>query len=58
MIDLAGVVKFHGHSCPGRAIGIRAAEIARREIGPQPSSRPICAAPQRVAPDSSAGSPG
>jgi len=26
-------VKFHGHSCPGLAIGYRAAEIALRELG-------------------------
>jgi formylmethanofuran dehydrogenase subunit E len=26
-------VRFHGHWCPGKAIGIRAAEIARAEIG-------------------------
>jgi|DewCreStandDraft_2_1066082.scaffolds.fasta_scaffold03897_8 formylmethanofuran dehydrogenase subunit E len=28
------VVRFHGHMCPGLAIGIRAAEIALQEIGP------------------------
>ncbi|MBF0363656.1 MAG: TraR/DksA C4-type zinc finger protein [Oligoflexia bacterium] len=27
------VIKFHGHKCPGVAIGIRAAEIALRDIG-------------------------
>jgi formylmethanofuran dehydrogenase subunit E len=27
-------IAFHGHSCPGLAIGIRAAELARRELGP------------------------
>jgi formylmethanofuran dehydrogenase subunit E len=27
------VIDFHGHSCPGLAIGIRAAEIGLREIG-------------------------
>ncbi len=26
-------VAFHGHFCPGLAIGIRAAEVALREIG-------------------------
>lgn len=26
------VSKFHGHSCPGLAIGIRVAELARREL--------------------------
>ena len=37
MIDekaLAEVVHFHGHMCPGLAIGVRAAEVALREIGP------------------------
>ena len=28
------VVQFHGHMCPGLAMGIHAAEIALREIGP------------------------
>ncbi|MCD6520874.1 MAG: tRNA (N6-threonylcarbamoyladenosine(37)-N6)-methyltransferase TrmO [Anaerolineae bacterium] len=31
--DLDRVVSFHGHLCPGLARGIRAAEIASREIG-------------------------
>lgn len=31
---LAQVVAFHGHSCPGLRIGIRAAEYALREFGP------------------------
>lgn len=26
-------ISFHGHSCPGLAIGIRAAELALRELG-------------------------
>jgi len=26
-------IDFHGHSCPGLAIGIRAAEVAIREVG-------------------------
>lgn len=25
---------FHGHMCPGLAVGIRAAEIALQKIGP------------------------
>ena len=36
MIDeqtLVRVVEFHGHMCPGLAIGVQAAEIALREIG-------------------------
>lgn len=28
------VIRFHGHSCPGLAIGIRAAELAQRELDP------------------------
>jgi formylmethanofuran dehydrogenase subunit E len=27
------VIKFHGHMCPGLAIGIRVSEIALREVG-------------------------
>jgi formylmethanofuran dehydrogenase subunit E len=27
-------IDFHGHSCPGLAIGIRAAEVALHEVGP------------------------
>ena len=27
-------IDFHGHSCPGLAIGIRASEVALREVGP------------------------
>ena len=36
MIDQETVEKvagFHGHMCPGLAMGIRAAEIALRDIG-------------------------
>jgi formylmethanofuran dehydrogenase subunit E len=29
-------IAFHGHSCPGLAIGIRAAELAPKEIGKAP----------------------
>ena len=43
MIDTTGVVKFHGHSCPGLAIGIRAAEIALREIGPHSADEEVVA---------------
>jgi formylmethanofuran dehydrogenase subunit E len=32
ILDIEGAVKFHSRSCPGLAIGIRAAEIALREI--------------------------
>ncbi len=31
--EIDAVVRFHGHFCPGLSIGIRAAQIALREIG-------------------------
>lgn len=31
--DLDAVIAFHGHSCPGLAIGIRAAELALNHLG-------------------------
>ena len=31
--QLEGAVAFHGHSCPGLAIGLRAAEVALHEVG-------------------------
>jgi formylmethanofuran dehydrogenase subunit E len=34
---------FHGHMCPGLAIGIRAAEIALREIGPHAQDEEVAA---------------
>jgi formylmethanofuran dehydrogenase subunit E len=37
------VTDFHGHMCPGLAIGIRAAEIALREIGPHAEDEEIVA---------------
>ncbi len=37
------VVRFHGHMCPGLAMGIRAAEIALREIGPHSSDEEVVA---------------
>lgn len=39
---LARVVDFHGHSCPGLSIGIRASELARRELGELPDTRMVC----------------
>ncbi|WP_207259969.1 FmdE family protein [Desulfovibrio sp. Huiquan2017] len=30
---LDAAIAFHGHSCPGLAIGIRAVELAERELG-------------------------
>jgi formylmethanofuran dehydrogenase subunit E len=34
---------FHGHMCPGLAIGIRAAELALREIGPHSQDEEVVA---------------
>ncbi|MCG6909423.1 MAG: FmdE family protein [Deltaproteobacteria bacterium] len=39
---LAAVIDFHGHSCPGLSIGIRASELARRELGDLPDMRMVC----------------
>ncbi len=36
-------VRFHGHMCPGLAMGVRAAEIALREIGPHSSDEEVVA---------------
>ncbi|EPR31050.1 formylmethanofuran dehydrogenase subunit E region [Alkalidesulfovibrio alkalitolerans DSM 16529] len=38
---IAKVVAFHGHSCPGLTIGLRAAEMALRELG-EPSGDWVC----------------
>lgn len=38
------VISFHGHSCPGLSIGIRASELARRELGDLPDTRMVCIA--------------
>lgn len=35
-------IRFHGHSCPGLSIGIRASELARRELGDLPDMRMVC----------------
>lgn len=34
---------FHGHLCPGLTMGIRAAQIALREIGPHSSDEEVIA---------------
>ncbi len=41
--ELDGIVRFHGHMCPGLAMGIRAAEVALREIGPHSSDEEVVA---------------
>ena len=46
MIDeetLERVVDFHGHMCPGLAMGIQAAQIALREIGPHAKDEEVVA---------------
>lgn len=43
MTDVAGVKAFHGHMCPGLAVGIRAAEIALKEIGAHSSDEEVVA---------------
>jgi len=46
MIDeptLERVVDFHGHMCPGLAIGVLAAQIALREIGPHAKDEEVVA---------------
>lgn len=43
MQDIQAVQQFHGHMCPGLAIGIRASEIALREIGPASADEEVVA---------------
>jgi len=40
---LEEIVRFHGHMCPGLAMGIRAADAALREIGPHSSDEEVVA---------------
>jgi formylmethanofuran dehydrogenase subunit E len=40
---LEAVVAFHGHLCPGLAMGVRAAEVALREVGPHASDEEVVA---------------
>jgi len=37
------IVEFHGHMCPGLAMGIRAAEVALEEIGPHSADEEVVA---------------
>ncbi len=37
------VVEFHGHMCPGLAMGVQAARIALREIGPHSKDEEVVA---------------
>ena len=40
---LQRVVEFHGHMCPGLALGVRAAEVALSEIGPHSQDEEVVA---------------
>ena len=41
--DIDAIIKFHGHLCPGLAIGIRASEMALMEIGPHAADEELVA---------------
>ena len=41
---LERIVEFHGHMCPGLAMGVQAARIALREIGPHAQDEEVVAA--------------
>ena len=43
MMDIAGAQRFHGHMCPGLAMGIRVAELALQEIGPHAGDEEVVA---------------
>jgi formylmethanofuran dehydrogenase subunit E len=46
MIDqetLKRVIEFHGHMCPGLALGIRAAEVALETVGPHAGDEEVVA---------------
>jgi formylmethanofuran dehydrogenase subunit E len=40
--EIHAIINFHGHYCPGLAIGIRAGELARREFGQVPDYEMVC----------------
>ncbi len=46
--NIAAIIRFHGHLCPGLAIGIRAPEIALREIGPHSADEEVVAIVETV----------
>ena len=37
------IIEFHGHMCPGLAMGIRAAEVALTEVGPHSGDEEVVA---------------
>lgn len=41
---LDALVGFHGHMCPGLAVGIRTAPAALREIGPHAADEEVVCA--------------
>ncbi len=43
MKTLDEVVEFHGHMCPGLAIGYRVSELALRELGPRAGDEEVVA---------------
>jgi formylmethanofuran dehydrogenase subunit E len=40
---LAQVVAFHGHLCPGLAMGVQASQLALREVGPHSADEEVVA---------------
>ena len=40
---LEATIRFHGHFCPGLAMGVRAAEIALEQIGPHSTDEEVVA---------------
>lgn len=42
-VTIQKVKEFHGHLCPGLTMGVRAAEIALREIGPHSTDEEVVA---------------
>jgi len=40
---LGRLVEFHGHMCPGLAVGVRAAEVALDQIGPHSADEEVVA---------------
>jgi formylmethanofuran dehydrogenase subunit E len=40
--EITEVIRFHGHSCPGLSIGIRASELANRELGDLTDTQLVC----------------
>lgn len=43
MMDIEGAQRFHGHMCPGLAMGMRVAELALQEVGPHAEDEEVVA---------------